>query len=144
MRSSVSVVGTRETGRFLAAFSNAARRQDGLCREVFEETGALVRPARLTGVYLNLPLGVVAMVFLCELVEDTTMTSTEESAEVRWLSLDEVRARFVPAFAVRVTDAVSGDGETFVRTHDGMSVLVGTDGGEGDAGRGGGYSGGCR
>lgn len=35
----------------------------GLRREVLEETGLLVEPQRLTGVYNNLRLGVVALVF---------------------------------------------------------------------------------
>ncbi|MCM3886362.1 NUDIX hydrolase [Frankia sp. R82] len=96
---------------------------DGVRREIVEETGALVQPVRLTGVYLNLPRAVVAMVFRCELVGDTIAASTEESAEVAWLSSDEVAARFVPAFAVRVRDALAGQGEAFVRMHDGVSVL---------------------
>jgi 8-oxo-dGTP pyrophosphatase MutT (NUDIX family) len=96
----------------------------GLCREVAEETGALVRPVRLTGVYLNLPLGVVAMVFLCDLPEGPIAAATEEAAEVGWLSPAQVQARFVPAFAVRVNDALAGQGEPFVRAHDGVSVVA--------------------
>ncbi|WP_308222508.1 hypothetical protein [Frankia sp. AgB32] len=37
--------------------------------------------------------------------------------------MDEVDATFVPAFAVRVTDALAGRDEPWVRTHDGVSVL---------------------
>ncbi|WP_261556153.1 NUDIX hydrolase [Frankia tisae] len=96
----------------------------GLCREVIEETGAVVRPVRMTGVYLNLPLGVVAMVFLCDFTGGSIATTTEEATEVRWLSPDDAQARFVPAFAVRVSDALAGRGEPFVRAHDGVSVVT--------------------
>ncbi|EIV95828.1 NUDIX hydrolase [Frankia sp. QA3] len=93
-------------------------------REIAEETGAVVRPVRLTGVYLNLPLGVVAMVFLCEFAAGPIAAGTAEATEVGWLSPAQIQARFVPAFAVRVTDALAGRGEPFVRTHDGVSVLA--------------------
>ncbi|WP_261575168.1 NUDIX hydrolase [Frankia gtarii] len=96
----------------------------GLCREVVEETGAVVRPGRMTGVYLNLPLGVVAMVFLCDFAGGSIATVTEEATQVRWLSPDDVQARFVPAFAVRVSDALAGRSEPFVRAHDGVSVVA--------------------
>ncbi|ABD13053.1 NUDIX hydrolase [Frankia sp. CcI156] len=95
----------------------------GLRREVEEETGAVVEPVRLTGVYLNMPLGVVAMVFLCHHPTGVIASDTAEATEVSWLSIDEVRTRFVPAFAIRVADAVAGRLEPFIRTHDGVSVL---------------------
>ncbi|CAO5173330.1 hypothetical protein FAIPA1_360010 [Frankia sp. AiPs1] len=72
---------------------------------------------------MNLPRSVVAMVFLCRLVDDAIASSTEESAEICWLSPDEVEKRFVPAFAVRVADALDGRSEAAVRAHDGVSVL---------------------
>jgi 8-oxo-dGTP diphosphatase len=43
---------------------------EGLIREVKEETG-LVEPLVLTGVYKNMRLGVVALVFRCRLVGGT-------------------------------------------------------------------------
>lgn len=41
----------------------------GVRREVLEETGVLVEPERLTGVYKNLTLGVVALVFRARVVQ---------------------------------------------------------------------------
>ena len=38
---------------------------EGLIREVREETGLLVEPIALTGVYKNLSRGIVALVFRC-------------------------------------------------------------------------------
>jgi 8-oxo-dGTP pyrophosphatase MutT (NUDIX family) len=38
---------------------------EGLLREVREETGLVVEPIALTGVYKNMRLGVLALVFRC-------------------------------------------------------------------------------
>ena len=93
---------------------------DGLRREVLEETTLVVEPERLTGVYKHMQLGVVALVFRCRIVSGTP-APTDESAEVRWLTLDEVAAFMTSAFAIRVTDALA-DGPT-TRAHDGINVL---------------------
>lgn len=42
--------------------------EQGVVREVLEETGILVKPLRLTDVYKNMARGVVASVFLCEAI----------------------------------------------------------------------------
>lgn len=42
--------------------------QDGVAREVYEETGIKVRPTRLTGDYENMKLGVVSLAFACEVI----------------------------------------------------------------------------
>ena len=41
--------------------------EDGLRREVLEETGAEIDVGPLTGVYKNMNRGIVALVFRCEL-----------------------------------------------------------------------------
>src|SRR5688572_12718372 len=61
----------------------------GLRREVEEETGLLVEPERLTGVYKNMKLGVVALVFRAR-VAGGSAGSTEESAAVEWWTSDRV------------------------------------------------------
>jgi ADP-ribose pyrophosphatase YjhB (NUDIX family) len=98
---------------------------DGLRREVAEETGLLVEPVRLTGVYLNVVRGVVALVFLCRLADDPGQVSaeTDESAEIGWLTVDEIRERSVPAFAVRVLDACGSPGAPAVRSHNGVDLV---------------------
>src|SRR5438067_4563022 len=55
----------------------------GLRREVREETDVEVEPQRLTGVYKNITLGVVALVFRARVVAGTA-TETDESAAVDW------------------------------------------------------------
>jgi 8-oxo-dGTP diphosphatase len=92
----------------------------GLRREVLEETGVLVEPQRLTGVYKNLPLGVIALVFRCRAVSGTP-TPANESTEVRWLTLNEITASMTPAFAIRVTDALHD--EPAIRAHDGINLI---------------------
>lgn len=98
---------------------------DGLRREIAEETGLAVEPIRLSGVYLNVVRGVVALVFLCRLADDAAEASeqTAESVEIGWLTLDEVRERSVPAFAVRVLDACAGTTAAAIRSHDGVNLI---------------------
>nr|WP_237703008.1 MULTISPECIES: NUDIX domain-containing protein [Protofrankia] len=95
--------------------------EEGLRREVLEETGVTVEIDRLTGVYKNLPLGVVALVFRCRPLAGAPR-ATAESSEVCWLPASDVRERMSPAFAVRVLDALA-DTATAFRTHDGVDLL---------------------
>jgi 8-oxo-dGTP pyrophosphatase MutT (NUDIX family) len=93
----------------------------GLRREVGEETGLDVEPVRLTGVYKNLRLGVVALVFRAQVVGGTA-GPTEESAAIEWWTADEVTAHMAETFAVRVLDALDAS-EVAIRLHDGVHVL---------------------
>ncbi|MCW7942107.1 NUDIX hydrolase [Streptomyces hygroscopicus] len=95
--------------------------QDGVVREVFEETGIKVDVLQLTGVYKNMKLGIVALVFRCRPVAGTERTSSESDA-VEWLTPDEVRNRMSEVFAVRVLDALEGTGPQ-VRSHNGRRLI---------------------
>ena len=64
---------------------------EGLLREVREETGLIVEPLALTGVYKNMRLGVVALVFRCR-PADGTLTENSEAAGFRWVRESEVSA----------------------------------------------------
>jgi 8-oxo-dGTP diphosphatase len=97
--------------------------QEGLRREVYEETLLAVEPRRLTGVYKNLRLGVVALVFRATVTEGEP-APTEESAAVDWWTFDRVEAEMNETFAVRVADALSGC-EPAVRIHDGVTLIGG-------------------
>ena len=94
--------------------------EEGLVREVREETGLTVRPERLTGVYKNMERGIVALVFRCCVVAGQ-QTSTAEAAEVTWFTADEVRKRLDEAYAVRLLDGLL-DGPPKVRIHDGVRL----------------------
>lgn len=95
--------------------------EDGLRREVREETGAEVHVGPLTGVYKNLPRGIVALVFRCELTS-APAPETAEAAQVAWLPLGQALDRMTPAYSVRISDALV-DEAPHVRAHDGTHVL---------------------
>ena len=95
--------------------------QDGVRREVAEETGVLVDVERLTGAYKNLTRGVVALVFRCTPIAGEP-TATDESQRARWFTPDEVRSRMSPAYAIRVLDALNGG--TASRAHDGVHLVA--------------------
>lgn len=135
---SVSVAGivVREDGRILAI-----QRQDnahweppggvleldetfeaGVRREVLEETGVEVEVDHLSGVYKNLPRGIVALVFRCRPVETGGIFTSREARTIDWLTEHEIVERMSPAYAVRVADALAG--VTGVRVHDGENVIA--------------------
>ncbi|MFB8170661.1 NUDIX hydrolase [Kitasatospora purpeofusca] len=96
--------------------------EDGVRREVFEETGIKVSVERLTGVYKNVTRGVVALVFRCR-PEGGTEQLSDESTAVDWLTPAEVEDRMSEVFAVRILDALRGDAVPSIRTHDGQRLL---------------------
>jgi 8-oxo-dGTP diphosphatase len=94
--------------------------EDGVRREVLEETGLTVTVERLTGVYKNLVHGIVALVYRCHPAGGDTHP-TAEAREVRWMAREEVQSSMNPAFAIRVLDAF--DGDVHSRAHDGVNLL---------------------
>lgn len=96
--------------------------EEGVRREVLEETGVQVRVGRLTGVYKNVKIGVVALVFRCVAVGGIPQ-ATNESREVKWLGFAKAIELMLPVFAVRVTDSLSPT--VTCRAHDGVEVFTG-------------------
>ena len=96
--------------------------EEGVRREIAEETGITVEVQRLTGAYKNLTRGVVALVFRCRPTAGDA-TATDESQHVQWLTADQVRERMSPAYAIRVLDALGA--QTASRAHDGFRLVVG-------------------
>jgi 8-oxo-dGTP diphosphatase len=94
--------------------------EEGVMREVAEETGILVGVDRLTGVYKNLTRGIVALVYRCHPI-DGQPHSTDESSQVRWISRDELDVLMTEAYAIRVHDAF-GDTPAS-RAHDGRALV---------------------
>src|SRR5437870_1433673 len=78
--------------------------EQGVVREVFEETGVAVRVERLTGVYKNLARGIVALVFRCTPVGGQPVPTTE-AIDVAWKDRSEISELLAPAYAIRVDDA---------------------------------------
>jgi 8-oxo-dGTP diphosphatase len=117
----------RDNGRWEApggVLEHGETIEDGLRREVFEETGLKIEPVALTGVYQNLPRSIIAMVYQCRAV-DGQLTVNDEVTEFRWLSADEANELLTEAYAVRVTDALAGGPGVApaVRPHDGTSLI---------------------
>lgn len=90
---------------------------DGLVREVHEETGLIVVPDRLTGVYENMLPGIVALIFRCR-ITDGKPTATAESYEGAWLTRSDIVERMAEAYATRILDALANETPA-VRMHDG-------------------------
>lgn len=98
--------------------------EDGLRREVLEETGVTVQVEGLTGVYKHLVRGIVALVFRCRPGPETPRP-TSEAAETRWMTRDEVERAMAPAYAIRVLDALTASpGMPSVRSHDGVNLIM--------------------
>jgi ADP-ribose pyrophosphatase YjhB (NUDIX family) len=95
--------------------------EDGVRREVLEETGLVVEVERLTGVYKNLTHGIVALVYRCRPASGEPHV-TDEAREIRWMTKEEVQSAMVPAFAVRVLDAFEEAARS--RAHDGANLVA--------------------
>ena len=96
--------------------------EDGLRREVQEETGIEISPGPLTGVYKNMRLGVIALVFRCA-PRGGHLQLSDETQQVLWMSLDQVERAMSPAFAVRILDAFNETAHAELRSHDGSGNL---------------------
>ncbi|QKG21072.1 hydrolase [Actinomadura verrucosospora] len=94
----------------------------GLRREVEEETGLQVTPTALTGVYKNMPRGIVALVFRCR-AEAGSLRESDESSAFRWVTAEEVAKLADEAFAIRVQDALAQHLTAPIRQHDGLRIL---------------------
>jgi hypothetical protein len=64
--------------------------------------------------------GIVALVFRCRPAAGEA-TATDESRRVAWFTPDDVRQHMVPAYAIRVLDAL--DGGVAARAHDGVHMM---------------------
>ncbi|MBT2527956.1 NUDIX domain-containing protein [Streptomyces sp. ISL-99] len=133
---SVSVAGAvlREDGRLLAirranngtwelpggVLELSEAPEEGVRREVLEETGIHVEVDELSGVYKNTTRGIVALVFRCKPSGGTERTS-DESTAVAWLTPEEVTERMSEVYAVRLLDALDEEGP-HVRSHDGKRL----------------------
>ncbi|WP_203433030.1 NUDIX hydrolase [Jiangella asiatica] len=96
--------------------------EEGVVREVYEETGLYVKPEVLVGVYKNMRLHVVSLAFRCHVVAGQQHTTTPEARQVEWFSIDDAQRLMPEARAIRVMDALRDDGP-FVRVHDGSDLL---------------------
>ena len=96
---------------------------DGLRREAREETGLDVEPITLTGVYKNMPRGIIALVFACK-ATGGALTVSDEVTDFRWVDQEEVADLADEAYAIRILDALNHDAAPAVRAHDGVRLLA--------------------
>lgn len=96
--------------------------EDGVRREVREETGLDVEPVALTGIYKNMNRGIIALVFRCKTTGGQLGTS-DESEAFRWATGPEIRELASEAYAIRVIDALDGAATPAIRQHDGIKLL---------------------
>ena len=96
--------------------------QDGLRREICEETGLAVEPDMLTGVYKNMSRGIVALVFRCK-ITGGQLTANDEVTAFHWANESDIRQLTNEAYAVRLLDALREDTPPAIRQHDGTELL---------------------
>ena len=94
--------------------------EEGVIREVLEETGVEVEVERLTGVYKNMTRGIVALVYRCR-PRTTDAAPTTESAAVDWIPANQVSDLMDLAYAIRIHDAL--DEGLACRVHDGTHII---------------------
>ena len=96
--------------------------EEGLQREVREETGLEIIPERLTGVYKNQPRGILALVFRARKAGGEARP-TEEATRFRWIASEEISRLMQEVYAVRLLDALTSTEAAFVRQHDGQRIF---------------------
>ncbi|MFD7369248.1 NUDIX hydrolase [Nocardiopsis alba] len=94
--------------------------EEGVVREVLEETGIRVEVEQLTGVYKNMARGIVALVFRCK-PSGGIEIPTSESVAVEWLAPKQVSERMSKVYAIRLLDALEISAP-HVRSHDGVQL----------------------
>jgi ADP-ribose pyrophosphatase YjhB (NUDIX family) len=96
--------------------------QDGLRREIREETGLDIEPDALTGVYKNMPRGIIALVFRCKITGGHLVTN-DEVTTFQWADQTDIRQLTSEAYAVRLLDALHQGATPAIRQHDGTELL---------------------
>lgn len=94
--------------------------EEAVQRTVWEDTGLLVRPVILTGVYTDLGRNEVALVFRCSLI-GKDVDRRVDGARGRWLTADEVRLLMDAPTAERLLDAFRL-GPPKIRSYDGVRL----------------------
>jgi 8-oxo-dGTP diphosphatase len=95
--------------------------EEGLIREVAEETGLTVEPLALTGVYKNMIRGVVALVFRCKVLAPGGGPRTAEIDQMEWLTAGQL-SRMSEAYRVRLLDSLDS-AAPHIRAHDGVNLI---------------------
>ncbi|MEA3345992.1 MAG: NUDIX domain-containing protein [Chloroflexota bacterium] len=95
---------------------------EGIVREVREETGLVVEVDRLVGVYSKPYKNEVALTFQCRQV-DGELQPTEEAAEWRYFSVDDLPQELLPKHRERILDAARHQAPAILRVQHGPADL---------------------
>ena len=90
--------------------------QDGVAREIHEETGVGIALGKLSGVYKNVTTGVLTLVFRAEGVSGASK-ETDEAGAVSWVDPDELDGLLHPEYLRWVQDGLEGS-PAVVRTQE--------------------------
>ena len=96
--------------------------RDGLRREIHEETGLDIEPDALTGVYKNMPRGIIALVFRCK-ITGGHLAANDEVTGFHWADQADIRQFTSEAYAIRLLDALREGAAPAIREHDGTELL---------------------
>lgn len=98
--------------------------EDGVRREIFEETGVQVTVHYLSGIYKNMQRGIVNLTFRCSPLNLKASGRDNEAELVQWLPPEDATALMDPAYAIRLADAIApSDAPVPARLHDGKHLL---------------------
>ncbi len=89
--------------------------EEGVCREVREETGLVVEVDHLVGVYSKPQKQEVVLTFLCRALGGV-LTATEESRECRYFPPDAMPINTLPKHRQRVMDTLLNQKYAVLRT----------------------------
>ncbi|GAA0342563.1 hypothetical protein GCM10008967_36230 [Bacillus carboniphilus] len=99
-----------DTWEIPGGFVDAGEALDvAVCREFLEETGVVIRPLGISGVYYNDELHVLSVVFNAEYVSGDIKIQPEEIKEARYVDLDETNiSEYIkrPHLKSRILDAL--------------------------------------
>lgn len=94
--------------------------EQGVWREILEETGIEIEVVSLSGVYKNMLRSIVGLVFRCRAIGGC-LTTGDETRSVDWWTVSHAVHNMVPAQAVRVSDALKPN--VAIRAHDGVNLI---------------------
>ena len=76
----------------------------------------------LTGVYKNMPRGIIALVFRCK-ITGGYLTPNDEVTAFHWADQNDIRQFTTEAYTVRFLDALHTGTAPAIRQHDGTELL---------------------
>ncbi|MCB9799074.1 NUDIX domain-containing protein [Candidatus Nomurabacteria bacterium] len=96
--------------------------EDGVVREVLEETGLEVEVDRLTGVYTKVGKNELVFSFLCR-IKGGRLKTTDEADKVEYFSVDQIPKNTSPKQVQRIKDYLETPDKTLFKIQTGASSI---------------------